>query len=218
VVGEVESGDLEPLRGPRRAMAQAMAQSRDEVVPATLCDDADIDHWPAGSDISARLIRAMVAGVAAEAALNVWYDGRAIGRRVQKKIDIAIAVDTPEGLFTPVLRNCAERDMADLRRGLEAMKAAVKARDIPPGEMRGYTLMLSNFGTIAGRYAAPVVVPPCVAILGAGVIREQVVAADGQPAVHRLLPLSLTFDHRAVTGGEAGRFLAAVRADLQRAD
>jgi pyruvate dehydrogenase E2 component (dihydrolipoamide acetyltransferase) len=213
-----ESGELEPLRGPRRAMAHAMAQSRDEVVPATIMDDADIEHWPACTDVSARLIRAMVAGVAAEAALNVWYDGKSIGRRVQKKVDIAIAVDTEDGLFTPVLRNCAERDADDLRRGLEAMKAAVLARDIPPEEMRGYTLMLSNFGTIAGRYAAPVVVPPCVAILGAGVIRQQVVVAEGKPAVHRVMPLSLTFDHRAVTGGEAGRFLGAVLADLQRRD
>jgi len=71
---------------------------------------------------------------------------------------------------------------------------------------------------IAGKYAAPVVVPPTVAILGAGRIHEQVVAAGGVPAVHRVLPLSLTFDHRVVTGGEAARFLAAVIADLEAAE
>jgi pyruvate dehydrogenase E2 component (dihydrolipoamide acetyltransferase) len=71
---------------------------------------------------------------------------------------------------------------------------------------------------IGGRYSAPVVLPPTVAIVGAGRIFEGVVAAKGAPAVHRLLPLSVTFDHRAVTGGEAGRFLAAVVADLQKAD
>jgi 2-oxoisovalerate dehydrogenase E2 component (dihydrolipoyl transacylase) len=62
-----------------------------------------------------------------------------------------------------------------------------------------------------------VVVPPTVAILGAGRIHEQVVAAAGVPAVHRILPLSLTFDHRVVTGGEAARFLAATIADLRMA-
>ena len=77
---------------------------------------------------------------------------------------------------------------------------------------------LSNFGTFAGRYADPVVVPPTVAILGAGRIRPEVVAVGGQPAVHRILPISLTFDHRAVTGGEAARFLAAVLRDLEAAD
>ena len=59
--------------------------------------------------------------------------------------------------------------------------------------------------------------PPTVAILGAGRVHEQVVAADGQPAVRRMLPLSLSFDHRVVTGGEAARFLKAVIEDLQQA-
>ena len=89
------------------------------------------------------------------------------------------------------------------------------ARSIPPEEMRGYSITLSNYGTIAGRYAAPVVVPPTVAIVGAGRIRDAVVAVDGAPAVHRVLPISMTFDHRAVTGGEAGRFLNALIADLE---
>jgi pyruvate dehydrogenase E2 component (dihydrolipoamide acetyltransferase) len=83
--------------------------------------------------------------------------------------------------------------------------------------MRGATITLSNFGMIAGRYAAPVVLPPTVAILGAGRIRREVVAVDGVAAVHRVVPLSLTFDHRVVSGGEAGRFLAAAIEDLSQA-
>jgi 2-oxoisovalerate dehydrogenase E2 component (dihydrolipoyl transacylase) len=75
--------------------------------------------------------------------------------------------------------------------------------------------MLSNFGVMAGRYATPVVVPPAVAILGAGRISRDVVAVDDRIEAHRRIPLSLTFDHRCVTGGEAVRFLAAVIADLQ---
>jgi len=67
-----------------------------------------------------------------------------------------------------------------------------------------------------GRYANPVVSPPTVAILGAGRLRDEVVAVDGKPAVHRIIPLSLTFDHRAVTGGEATRFLARVMEDLSK--
>jgi len=59
---------------------------------------------------------------------------------------------------------------------------------------------------IAGKYAAPVVLPPTVAILGAGRIRMDVVAFEGAPAIRRILPLSLTFDHRVVSGGEAGGF------------
>lgn len=210
-------GPIEPLRGVRRAMARNMALAHAEVVPVTLSDDADIDAWPPGADVTLRLVRAVVAGCRAEPALNAWYDSHAIGRRVIDKVHLAIAVDTEDGLFVPVLRDVANRPTQDLRRGLDRMKADVRNRSIPPEEMRGYTFTLSNFGTIAGRYASPIILPPTVAILGAGVIRDCVVAIAGQAAVHRMLPLSLTFDHRAVTGGEAGRFLAAVIADLQQA-
>jgi 2-oxoisovalerate dehydrogenase E2 component (dihydrolipoyl transacylase) len=208
----------EPLRGVRRAMAQNMAYARSEVASATIMDDADIHAWKKGEDTTMRLARAIAAGCHAEPSLNAWYDSKAMSRRLMKKIDIGIAVDTPEGLFVPALRDVGNRDAADLRRGLDRMRADVKARKIPPEELRGYTITLSNFGMIGGRYAAPVVLPPTVAILGAGSIRDAVVAADGKPAVHRVMPLSLTFDHRVVTGGEAARFLAAVVADLRRAE
>ena len=181
----------------------------------TITDDADIDAWQPNEDITFRLIRAIVLACQAEPALNAWYDSHSLGRRVIEKIDLGIAVDTEDGLFVPVLRDVANRSRDDLRRGLEALKKDVKARTVPPEELRGYTITLSNFGTFGGRYADPVVVPPTVAILGAGRIRPEVVAVDGQPVVHRLLPLSLTFDHRAVTGGEAGRFLMVVINDLQ---
>ncbi len=210
-----EVGPLEPLRGVRRAMARSMTQAHAEVAAVTVNDDADINAWQPGQDVTLRLVRAIIAGCKAEPALNAWYDTHAIGRRVIPKIDLGIAVDTEDGLFVPVLRDVANRDREDLRRGLEALKKDVKARTVPPEELRGYTITLSNFGTIGGRYADPVVVPPTVAILGAGRILSEVVAVDGKPAVHRIMPLSLSFDHRAVTGGEATRFLMAVIKDLQ---
>lgn len=219
-----EVGPAEVIRGVRRAMAQNMARAQSEVAAATVMDDADLHAWQtvgstaAGHDVTIRLVRALVAGVHAEPVLNAWYEGRTGRRHVLDRIDVGIAADLPEGLFVPVLRNVGKRDAADLRAGLERMRADIKARTIAPEEMRGNTITLSNFGMIAGRYAAPIVVPPTVAILGAGRIRDEVVAAGGVPAVHRVMPLSLTFDHRVVTGGEAARFLRAVIADLERPD
>jgi pyruvate dehydrogenase E2 component (dihydrolipoamide acetyltransferase) len=209
-----ELGPIERLRGPRRVMARHMSRARAEVAPATVSEDADIGQWRGEVDATLRLIRAVVAGCRAEPCLNAWYDSHSVGRRVLQKIHLGIALDTPDGLFVPVLHDVGNRDAADLRQGLERLKADVKARTIPPEELRGYTFILSNFGTIAGRYASPIVQPPTVAILGAGVIRDQVVVRDGAPAISRVLPLSLTFDHRAVTGGEAARFLKAAIDDL----
>ncbi len=210
-----EAGEMEPLRGVRRAMAQTMTQAHREVVPVTLTDDADIQAWRNGADISIRLIRAIVRACRAEPALNAWYNSHAVGRLLPKKIDLGIAVDTDQGLFVPVLRDVANRDTADLRRGLDAIKEAVLNRSINPEDMRGYTITLSNFGTFAGRYANPIVVPPTVAIIGAGKIRDQIVPEKGMAVIHSILPISLTFDHRAVTGGEAARFLKVLLDELE---
>lgn len=211
-----EVGPLEVLRGVRRTMARAMAHAHAEVAPVTVVDDADLHAWWSGPDtLMLRLIRAVVAGCKAEPALNAWYDSRAIGRRVLGSIHLGVAVDSPDGLFVPVLRDVGARTPQDLQQGLERLRRDVRARTIPPEELRGYTFILSNFGTFGGRYANPIVQPPTVGILGAGRVRDEVVAADGKPVIHPILPLSLTFDHRAVTGGEATRFLAAVIADLK---
>ena len=181
----------------------------------TINDDANLAAWwPQNHDLMLRLIRAIVAACKVEPSLNAWFDAHALGRRMLSQIDLGIAVDTEDGLFVPVLRDVGNRGPQDLRGGLERLRADVKARTIPPEEMRGYTFILSNFGTFGGRYANPIVQPPTVAILGAGRIRDEIVPAGGSPAINPVLPLSLTFDHRAVTGGEATRFLAAVIADL----
>src|SRR5215218_1112549 len=211
-----EAGPAEPLRGMRRAMAQRMAAAHAEVARTTVSDDVDIGDWREREDITIRLVRAIATACKAEPSLNAWYNSQAGERRLIKRIDIAIAVDTEGGLIVPVLRNVGERDARDLRAGLDRMRADAAARSIPPEELRGATITLSNFGMIGGRFANLVVVPPQVAIVGAGRIDQRVLVHNGAPAARRVLPLSLTFDQRVVTGGEAARFLVALKANLER--
>jgi 2-oxoisovalerate dehydrogenase E2 component (dihydrolipoyl transacylase) len=199
-------------------MAQRMASAHAQVVPATVTDDADIDDWPKGADVTIRLVRAIAAACKAEPSLNAWYSSETGERRLLGRVDIGMAVDTEGGLIVPVLRNVGERAPRDLRSGLDRMRADAAARSIPSDELRGATITLSNFGMIGGRFANLVVVPPQVAIVGAGRIGQRVTVHQGQPAARRVLPLSLTFDHRVVTGGEAARFLMALKADLERAE
>ena len=209
-------GPLEKLTGPRRSMALNMAQAGGEVVPATVFDDADISDWHDRTEPMLRLLRAMVVACQAEPALNAWYDSHAVGRRLLAQADIGVAVDSEQGLFVPVLRNAQTLDAAQLKNSLAELIELTRNRTIAPAELRGSTITLSNFGSIGGRYASPVVLPPTVAIIGAGRSRDEVVARDGQPAVRHILPLSLCFDHRAVTGGEATRFMNAMIADLKQ--
>jgi pyruvate dehydrogenase E2 component (dihydrolipoamide acetyltransferase) len=211
-----EVGPAEPLRGMRRAMAQRMMAAHAEVVPASVTEEVDVGDWRMGEDVTIRLVRAIAAASMAEPSLNAWYSAAASERWLAKRVDVGIAVDTEGGLIVPVLRNVGERDARDLRAGLDRMRADAAARSIPAAELRGATITLSNFGMIGGRFANLVIVPPQVAIIGAGRVGERVVVHNGQPAVRRVLPLSLTFDHRVVTGGEAARFLAALTRDLTR--
>ncbi|KQY49860.1 dihydrolipoamide acetyltransferase family protein [Lysobacter sp. Root494] len=212
--GVAATGQPEQLKGVRRNMARVMADAHSKVVPTTLVDDADLHAWIGKQDITARLVRAIVSACKTVPALNAWFDGENLTRTLHPHVDIGIAVDTDDGLFVPALRNADMLDGAGIRTGIQRLRAQVEDRTIPSGELSGYTISLSNFGMFAGRYATPVVVPPCVAIIGAGKLSHDVVAVIGGIEVHRRMPISLTFDHRACTGGEAARFLKALLDDM----
>lgn len=207
----------EPVRGVRRAMAGIMAQSHSEVVPISLVDDADLYAWPEKTDITLRVVRAIAAACKAEPALNAWYDSKSNSRKLFNEVHLGLAIDSEEGLFVPVLKDAQMRSAQELRSTINRFKDEVRARTIPQDDLKGATIVLSNVGIFAGRYASPIIVPPTVAILATGKIREEVVAFEGKPAIHRILPLSLSIDHRVITGGEAARFLAVLIKDLQAA-
>jgi pyruvate dehydrogenase E2 component (dihydrolipoamide acetyltransferase) len=205
------------LRGARRTMAENMNRAWREVVHATLHDEADIETWSAQKDVTTRLIRALIAGCQAQPTMNASFDAKTLSLNPNEHINLGLALDSPDGLFVPVLRDIAHSQPADWRRQIDAFKTGVRERSLPPADFRNPTITLSNFGTIAGAHAALIIVPPQVAILGAGHISDRPVRAPSGIALHRSLPLSLTFDHRAVSGGDAARFLRAVIDDLEQA-
>ncbi|MFO0394740.1 MAG: dihydrolipoamide acetyltransferase family protein [Lysobacteraceae bacterium] len=206
-----------PIRGVRRNMVRSMAAAHAEVVPTTLMDDADLHAWSPGEDITVRLIRSLVVASASEPAMNAWLYAKEGTLRRHSRVDVGIAIDHADGLFVANLRGADRMDASAMRAGISRLRDGLKDRSLPAEELSGYTIMLSNFGKFAGKYATPVVVPPCVCIVAAGRLYHGVVPVLGGIETHRLMPLSLTFDHRAATGGEAARFLKAMIDDLQRA-
>lgn len=206
---------VEPLRGVRRAMAANMAAAHRAVVPATVHELADVGDWAPETDPTLRLLRAVAAGAVAEPALNAEFLGPERGRRLRRGVHVGVAVDTEAGLFVPVLRDVDRRGLDDLRAGLDRLRTDVARRSIPPDELAGATITLSNYGTHGGLHAELVVLPPQVAIVGAGRRHDAVVAGPEGPTVRSALPISITFDHRVVTGAEALRFLRALLDDLR---
>ncbi|MFS1523155.1 dihydrolipoamide acetyltransferase family protein [Microbulbifer sp. 2304DJ12-6] len=192
----------------RRAMGLSMSRARDQVAQITLCDDADISNWWGSAPALLRLIRALQAACIAEPNLNALYrDDQLIP---QETINIGLAVDSPRGLFVPVLRDVAARSDDALLQQVADFKHQARETGIAQSDLQGGSILLSNFGAIAGRYATPLVLPPTVAIVGAGRVCQGVVVVDRWPAMRPLLPLSISADHRAVTGGELARFLQAM--------
>lgn len=204
----------QPLTGLRRAMARAMVRSHAEVVPATVHEEVSIGPSKGRADLTVRLLGALAVAVKVEPALNAWFD-MSHGLKPNRSVDVGIAVDTAEGLIVPVLKGVQGRDAKSLRAELDRLIEAAHARTLQAHELRGATITLSNYGMIGGLHATPVVIPPQVAILGAGRLKPCVLVEDEHPVVRPVLPLSLTYDHRAITGGEAARFIMAVVADLE---
>ena len=205
------------LRGVRRHMAMKMKISREQVTPVTIFDQVDIHAWAETEDITIRLIKAIVAGCLCEPGVNAWYDRVKMTYKIHDHVDLGIAVDTEDGLFVPVLRNVAERDAVDLRKALDLLRRDVKNRSLAQSDLKGNTITLSNFGMIAGVFATPIITPPRVCIIGAGAIGEKIVLEDGNAKAHKTIPLSVTIDHQVLTGGEAARFLNAVKNSLEKA-
>lgn len=207
----------EKLSGPRRAMFRSMTASHSEVALCTVMDDADIHDWQSPRDFTPRLIRAMVAGARAEPRLNGTFSAGTGVLSKSEDVHMGLAMHTPHGLIVATIFNAGKLSLDELRGEVARLKKAGADRTLKPGEVRGYTITLSNIAGGSSRYATPLMVPPTVGILGSGAAREEVVAVNGEIAIRRMLPLSLTFDHRCVAGADASRFLGAVVADLKLA-
>ena len=211
-------GALTPLPNVRHAMVLSMSQSHQDIVPVSLVDDADIQAWEEGQqDITIRLIRAIEQACKKIPIMNAYFDGKKMGYQLKEKVNIGIAVDAPNCLYVPVLKDISNKNDNELRQQINRFKEMAQTRSFPSEDLRGATIMLSNFGTFAGRYANPILLPPMVTIIGVGRIRRQVVPENGQPAIHRVLPLSVTSDHRLITGGEIAQFLKTLIDSLEKA-
>ncbi|KZY57327.1 hypothetical protein A3735_18645 [Oleiphilus sp. HI0061] len=150
-----------------------------------------------------------------EPILNAWFDEEALGIQLFEDIHLGVAVNSAQGLYVPVIRKVQTLDDARIRKIMKKQIQSVHDRTIKPQKLLGATISLSNFGSLSGRYATPIIVPPQVSIMGVGKIRDEPVVENGQIKVGRVMPISLSFDHRAASGAEAARFMQAFIESLE---
>ncbi len=207
---------IEPIRGVRRSMVQSMIQAHREIVHVTIVDDANINHWESSADITLNIIRAVAHACQKVPALNAFFDPIKMERHLANVVNIGLAMDSADGLFVPVLKNVTGQSDSAIREKINEFKETVGNRTISPEQFQDATISISNFGVFAGRYANPIVIPPCVAIVGTGRFRQQAEVKNNAISVCKVMPISLTFDHRAVTGGEASRFLGSIIEQMEK--
>lgn len=208
-----------PITTLRRTIARRMMESRQNTAPVTLTSRADAtalvalrNQWklklapgpaPSYTDILAKLAAIVLQK---HPALGGRWEADHIA--VPGKAHIGIAVDTPEGLLVPVLRDAASSSLADLARRSRELIAAAQARRLHAEDLAGGTFTITNLGAFGIEAFTPIINFPETAVLGVGAIRQEaVVLKSGGLAAREQMTLSLTFDHRVVDGAPAARFL-----------
>lgn len=208
----------------RRTIAANMAKSWAEVPHVTTFDDVDATRLLAVRDalgarhnvkipLEALVVKAVIPALRTYPEFNATLDGEDL--IVHAAHDIGIAVDTPDGLLVAVIREAGSKSVIDLAADVRRLGEGAKDRSLGPEELTGQTFTVSNIGAVGGGHGTPMVPPGTTAILSIGRIREKPVVHNGELAIAPVMPLSLSYDHRAIDGGLGRRFVALVMENLE---
>lgn len=162
------------------------------------------------------IVKALAQTLSVFAQFNVSLDATGAHLVQKKYVHIGVAVEVPQGLLVPVLRDCDQKPLSVLARELTALAQKARTKGLSMQEMEGGSISISSLGHIGGTAFTPIVNAPEVAILGMTKIQlRPVPAADGSIEWREMLPLSLSYDHRVVNGGDAARFVVAIGRAVQ---
>ena len=142
--------------------------------------------------------------------INSSFNSEDTSLTLKKYYNIGIAVDTSKGLFVPVLHQADSMSVKEIARNIGELAKEAHAGKLPPNLMKGGTFTISNLGRLGGVGFTPIINPPEVAILGVSNLEKRLELVDGQVVERIYLPLSLSYDHRAINGADAGKFFKYV--------
>ncbi len=168
------------------------------------------------------IIKAVAEALVEHSAVNVFYDAEAKELTSYEDINVAITVDTAEGLLAPVIPSVQKLSVSDIAVALTDLKERAQKGALRPRDIMNATFTVSNVGATGALLDAPVLLEPQVGALGIGAVtkRPRVVVKDGADAiaVRTVAFVSFTYDHQAVSTADAGRFISAVTSRLEDAD
>ncbi|MBI4014626.1 MAG: 2-oxo acid dehydrogenase subunit E2 [Candidatus Aenigmarchaeota archaeon] len=222
--------DRVPLKGMRKIIAVNMAHSASQAVHVTHFEEADVTDLAAHREKEKAkaeqkgikltylpfIVRAVVESLKNHPYLNASMEKEEI--ILKKYYNIGIAVDTGDGLIVPNIKRAETKSILDMAREIHELSEKVKSRRFDLSETQGGTFTITNVGAIGGVFATPITNPPEAAILAVGAIREKPVAIGGKITIRKIMPMSLSFDHRITDGAEAARFTNELKGYLEDID
>jgi len=219
----VPAEDGRPLSRVRKAIAEHMSRSWSEIPHVTTFDDVDATRLlevkkaltkRSGATISidALVVKAVVPALRAHPDFNARLQGDILIDN--PSLDIGVAVDTPEGLMVVVVRDAAAKSLVDVSTEIADLAVAAKERTATPDQLSGQTFTVSNIGAVGGGHGTPIIPYGTIGILSVGRAADRPVARDGVVTVAPVMPVSLSYDHRVIDGGQGRRFLALVLENL----
>jgi len=159
------------------------------------------------------IVRAVALCLQNHTHLNASLEGNEIV--LKKYYNIGVAVDTEEGLMVPVVKGAQAKDIKTIAKDIEKLANDAKSRKLNMMDLKGGTFTISNLGSVGVGFFTPIINYPESAILGVGRIAEKPIVAEGKIQIRKILPLSLTYDHRIVDGAQAARFMLDVISRLE---
>lgn len=161
------------------------------------------------------LVKAIVATLKKNPYFNAHVDDKNQAILLKNYYNIGIAVDTPAGLMVPVVKDADKKSLEEISVSIQDLATRATTRKIKLDELKGGTFTISNVGAIGGIFITPIQNYPEVAIIGVGRTKEKPAVYEGKIAIRKLLPLSLTFDHRIVDGAQAAKFCNELKVMLE---
>jgi pyruvate dehydrogenase E2 component (dihydrolipoamide acetyltransferase) len=225
VVAASADGEVErvPVTHLRKTIARAMRASKHNAAHVTHVDEADVTdlvaHYQRSKPIieertGVRLtllpffIKALVANLEKYPIFNASVDEEEQEILFKKYFNIGIAVDTPEGLIVPVIKDADRKNLVELAEEVADKAERARSRELTLDELKGGSCTITNIGPLGGVFATPIINQPELAIVGLHAIKERPEVVNGEIAIRKMMYLSISFDHRYIDGAEAARFMS----------
>ncbi|MCP1306660.1 dihydrolipoamide acetyltransferase family protein [Paenibacillus tyrfis] len=223
------SGDREeervPLKGIRKAIANAMVKSAYTAPHVTLMDEVDVTRLvalrekakPVAEKKGVKLtylpfiVKALVAASRQFPAMNAMIDEEKQEIVYKKYYHVGIATDTDNGLIVPVIQDADRKNIWTIAAAIKDLAVRGREGKLGPSELKGSTITITNIGSAGGMFFTPIINFPEVAILGTGRISEKPVVKNGEIVIAPVMALSLSFDHRIIDGATAQNFMNYIK-------